>query len=112
MTTPNYKLKDNHAAAVGHVRELYQKVVQEFHAKNEELKMANQRISGLGPMTPGEPSLNAPDRNDAVPKSFLYEQFHPKDATYTRTAVDEKVDAKLNRDGTNTATGTLKYATG
>ena len=37
--------------------------------------MGNQRISGLAPMTAGEPSLNDADRNDAVPKRFLYDQF-------------------------------------
>lgn len=100
MTTPNYKLKDNHAAAIGHVRELYQKVVQEFHAKNEELKMANQRVSGLAPMTAGEPGLNDLDRNDAVPKRFLYEQFAQKESVYTKAAADEKIDAKLAADGT------------
>ena len=30
MTTPIYKLKNDHGAAVGHVRELYTKVVNEF----------------------------------------------------------------------------------
>lgn len=39
MSTPNYKLADNHAAAVGHVRELYAKVVAEFHEKNANLNM-------------------------------------------------------------------------
>jgi len=33
MTQPNYKLKNEHAATVGHVRELYEKVVGEFKTK-------------------------------------------------------------------------------
>jgi hypothetical protein len=30
MTMPIYKLKSEHAASIGHVRELYAKVVNEF----------------------------------------------------------------------------------
>jgi hypothetical protein len=30
MSTPNYKLKGEHAASIAHVRELYTKVVDEF----------------------------------------------------------------------------------
>ena len=30
MSMPTYKLKNEHAASIGHVRELYTKVVQEF----------------------------------------------------------------------------------
>lgn len=35
ITPPVYKLKGNHAATVGHVRELYTKVVDEFQKKTE-----------------------------------------------------------------------------
>lgn len=66
-------------------------------------------IVNLAPPSTGEPGLNDPDKNNAIPKSFLYDQFHPKSATYTRTAIDEKVDAKLDTNG-GVATGTLSYA--
>ena len=33
MTTPVFKLKNDHGATIGHVRELYAKVVQEFTQK-------------------------------------------------------------------------------
>jgi hypothetical protein len=75
MSTPIYRLKDDHVATCGHVRGLYQKVVDEFHAKNEDIIMGGSRVKGLGFMEPGAPSLNAPDRSDAVPKNFLYDNF-------------------------------------
>jgi hypothetical protein len=66
-------------------------------------------VKNVAPPTAGEPMLNDPDRNDAIPKSFLYDQFHPKENTYNRTAIDEKIVAKLDKNG-GTATGTLRYA--
>jgi hypothetical protein len=111
MSTPQFKLKDNHAAAIGHVRELYAKVLDEFHAKNSTLNVGGFAVKNVAPPTAGEPMLNDPDRNDAVPKVFLYDHFHPKASTYTRTAIDEKVDAKLDKNG-GTATGTLRYSAG
>lgn len=33
MAAPVYKLKDDHAACVGHVRGLYQRIVDEFATK-------------------------------------------------------------------------------
>lgn len=35
--------------------------------------MSGTRVKNLGFMTVGEPTLNDPERNDAVPKSFLYD---------------------------------------
>jgi hypothetical protein len=48
MATPNFILKSDHVATCGHVRSLYQKVVDEFHAKNEDIIMAGTRVKGLG----------------------------------------------------------------
>jgi len=89
METPNFILKDDHVATCGHVRGLYQKVVDEFHAKNEDIIMAGTRVKGLGFMEPGAPTLNAPDRSDAVPKNFLYDNFAQSANVYDKDYIDE-----------------------
>lgn len=40
MATPNYKLKNDHGATIGHVRELYTKVVNEFRTLSDSYSKA------------------------------------------------------------------------
>ena len=81
MATPNYKLKNDHAAAIGHVRELYQKVVDEFVKKTatSTLNMNNYAITNILPVTDTAPSLNDPEKNNAITKQYLWDKFTRQD---------------------------------
>jgi hypothetical protein len=51
--------------------------------------MSGKKVRNLGFMEPGSPTLNAPDRSDAVPKVFLYDHFSQKANVYERDYIDE-----------------------
>ena len=86
MATPNYKLKNDHAASIGHVRELYAKVIQEFVQKTStgDIDMGTFKVKNLGSTTYDlnfVGALGDPERKNAVEKAYVDDYYVRKDGS-------------------------------
>lgn len=120
MSTPNYKLKAEHGASIGHVRELYAKVVAEFATlQNTYGKTYVDEQLGLMMKKDGtrtatntlqyatEPVLA--NRTDIPHLGYAIDGLALKanqSTTYTKTETDTALAAKLSLSG-GTMTGNL-----